>query len=269
MNRILFNMEMRRNVRSLFLWSLIIGVLIFFTMSFFRTVLQYQKQIADMVNLVPVMAIKMRGFSNISDIFSVLGFYSANNIIYMMLLGSIYSIVLSSNILLKEESGKTAEYLMSRPISRHQIFFTKVNLVFLNIFILNLFATLVGFIAIQVYKTGSFNIHPFLVISLYTLLLNLLFGALGFFISVMMKRARPITFFCVGLSLVLYFLYSISKMSGVDGTFGYLSPFKWVNIDILSPSYGIEPWRVIAFVSMSATLILVSNFIYCRKDILT
>jgi ABC-2 type transport system permease protein len=268
MNRILFYMEMRRNARSLILWSLIIGALIFFTMSFFRTFRVYQQQIESMVQIIPAMAVKMRGFSNISDIFSVIGFYTANNLIYMMLLGSIYSIVLSSNILLKEEYGKTAEYLMSRPISRREIFTTKMALAFMNIIILNLVATLTGFVAIQLYKSGVFNLKPFLVISLYTLLLNLLFGALGFFISAIMKRARPVTFFCVGLTLVLYFIYSISRMTGIDGTFGYLSPFKWVNVDVLSPSYGVEPWRTSAFIGGSALLILVAGFIYRRKDII-
>jgi len=168
MNRILFYMEMRRNARSLFLWSAVIGLLIFFTMSLFRTVLQYQQQIAGMVTLVPAMALKMRGFSSISDIFSVLGFYTANNLIYMMLLGSIYAIVLSSNILLKEEYGKTAEYLMSRPITRGEIFTTKLAIVFLNVIILNVLATMTGFISIMVYKKGPFTLQPFLVIHLYT-----------------------------------------------------------------------------------------------------
>jgi ABC-2 type transport system permease protein len=269
MNRILFFMEMRRNVRNLMLWSAVIGLLIFFTMSFFRTVLQYQQQIAGMVQIVPAVAMKMRGFSNITDIFSVLGFYTANNLIYMMLLGSIYAIVLSSNILMKEEYGKTAEYLMSRPINRREIFTTKLTLVCLNITLLNLLATLIGFISVMIYKKGTFDLKPFLVISLYTLLLNLLFGALGLFISVMMKRARPVTSSCVGLVLVLYFLYTISRMSGVDGTFGYLSPFKWVNIAVLSPSYGLEFTRTAAFIGITVILILVSGFLYQRKDILT
>ncbi|MGA2822008.1 MAG: ABC transporter permease subunit [Bacteroidales bacterium] len=269
MNRILFKMELRRNSRGLILWSAVIGVLIFFTMSFYNTVLQYQQQIAGMVQMVPAMAMKMRGFSNINDIFSILGFYTANNLIYMMLLGSIYAIVLSSNILLKEEYGKTAEYLLSRPISRGEIFTTKMTLAFLYIIILNLVATLIGFIAIMIYKKGPFNFQPFLVISLYTLMLNLLFGAVGFFVSVLMKRAKPITSFCVGLVLVLYFLYTISRISGVNGAFGYISPFKWVNIAVLSPSYGIEFSRVSAFLGMSVFLILVSGFIYRRKDILT
>ena len=158
---------------------------------------------------------------------------------------------------------------MSRPITRMEIFTTKLILAFLNIIILNLFATLIGFIAIIIFKKGPFSIQPFLVISLYTLMLNLLFGALGVFISVMMKRARLVSSFCVGLVLVLYFLYTISRMSGVDGTFGYLSPFKWVNIDVLSPSYGIEFTRFMAFVGISVLLILVSGLIYRRKDILT
>ena len=269
MNRLLFKMELRRNLRALILWTAVIGVLIFFTMSLFSSVLEYQKQIAGMVNILPAMAMKMRGFSNINDIFSVLGFYSANNLVYMMLIGSIYSITLSSNILLKEEYGKTAEYLMSRPLSRWEIFSTKLSLAFGNVIILNLVATLIGFISIMIFKKGAFHFQPFLVISFYTLLLNLLFGSFGLFISMMMKRAKPITSLCVGLVMVLYFVYTISRMAGVDGTFGYLSPFKWVNIDVLSPSYGIEFIRLLAFLGGSALLISGSWIVYRRKDILT
>jgi len=262
-------MEMRRNARGLLIWSAVISVLIFLTMSFFRSVLQYQEQIAGMVQMVPAVAMKMRGFSNINDIFTVTGFYTANNLVYMMLMGSIFSIVLSSNILLKEEYGKTAEYLMSRPLTRGEIFTTKACLAFLNIFILNFLASLTGLIAILIYKKGAFSIHPFLVISLYTLLLNLLFGALGLLISVMMKRAKPVTAFGVALVMVLYFVYTISRMTGIDGTFGYLSPFKWVNVNVLSPGYGLEPGRLFSFLGITGLLILASGFIYRRKDILT
>jgi ABC-2 type transport system permease protein len=269
MNRILFYMEFRRNARGLMLWSAVIALLIFFTMSFFRTVLQYQQQIAGMVQLVPAAAIKMRGFANISDIFSVLGFYTANNLIYMMLLGSIYSIILSSNILLKEEYGKTAEYLMSRPVSRGGIFTTKLAVILADVFILNAVATVTGFVAILIYKTGDFDFSAFLYISFYTLLLNLLFGMLGLFISVLIKRARPITSFSVGLVMVMYFVYTISRMSGIDGSFGYISPFKWVNINVLSPGFGFDLMRVAAFLGTSVLLVFLAGTAYRRKDILT
>jgi len=269
MNRNLFYLELRRNVRSLILWSVVISLLIFFTMSFFRTVAQFQQQIEKMIKIIPIAAMKMRGFSNISDIFSVMGFYAANNIVYMMLLGSIFSIVLSSNIILKEEYGKTAEFLLSRPVTRNQVFYSKLILSILNILILNLVAAIVSYYSIQIFKTGGFNIHPFWVLTAYTLLLNLLFASIGVFISVIMRRARNVTFFCVGLVMVLYFLYSISRITGVNGTFGYISPFKWVNVDVLSPSYTLESIRVIGFLVFTFLLIVISGLIYRRKDILT
>jgi len=269
MNRILFNMEFRRNFRSLVVWSLVIGLLIFFTMSFFRTVLQYQQQITGVIQMIPLAAMKVRGFSNINDIFSVMGFYAANNIVYMMLLGSIYAIVLSSNILLKEEYNKTAEFLMSRPITRNEIFFSKFALAFMNILILNLFVAIVSLIAIEAFSKSDFSIAPFLILTFYTLLLNLLFGSLGFFIASVMKRSKPVTFFCVGIVLVFYFLYSISRIPGINGDFGYISPFKWVNIEVLSPLYSFELKRVAAFSGISIFFIMLSGFLYRRKDILT
>jgi ABC-2 type transport system permease protein len=269
MNRYLVYMELRRNLRAFLVWTLIIALLIFFTMSFFRTVTQYQQQIAKVIKLIPIAAMKMRGFSNVSDIFSVIGFYAANNVVYMMLLGSIYSIILSSNIILKEEYGKTAEFLLTRPITRMQVFYSKAILALLFIVILNVVEAFVSYFSIQGFKTGEFNVHPFLVLTLYTLLLNLFFLSAGFFISVIIRRAKPVTSFCIGLVMVLYFLYSISRITGVDGNFGYISPFKWVNVDVLQPAYTYEPLRIAAFIAATMSLIILSGFIYRKKDILT
>ena len=69
----------------------------------------------------------------------------------MMVLGSIYAIVLSSNILLKEEYNKTAEYLLTRPLTRSEIFLSKLAVLFINIFLLNLVTSLAGFI---LHRTG-------------------------------------------------------------------------------------------------------------------
>jgi hypothetical protein len=84
-----------------------------------------------------------------------------------------------------------------------------------------------------------------------------------------MKRSKPVTFFCIGIVLVFYFLYSISRIPGINGDFGYLSPFKWVNVEVLSSSYSFELKRVAAFSGISIFFIMLSGFLYRRKDILT
>ena len=251
------------------LWVIVICLLISFTMSFYDTFIQNQKQILGMVSLVPAGILKFRGISNITDMLSVLGFYSANNIIYMMVLGSIFSIVLASNILLKEEYNKTAEFLLSKPLTRGEIFFTKCAVLTLNILLLNIIAASVGIISIECVKMGNYNIKSYFVLTFYTLLLNFLFGSIGLFVSTLIKRPKPITTFSIAIVLILYFTYTISRITESADKFGYVSPFKFINVSVLEPSYGIDFWRVSYFIGGSLILTTISYFIYKRKNIVT
>ncbi|HEX2395607.1 MAG TPA: ABC transporter permease subunit, partial [Bacteroidales bacterium] len=146
---------MRFNSLSLILWILVISVLTAVTMSVFPTFINNQSKVLGMINLIPKTALEFKGVSNISDLNSVLGFYSVNNIIYMMVLGSIFSIVLSCNILLKEEYNKTAEYLLTRPLSRNTVFLTKLTVIILQVFLLNIITALVGYISMRLVFEGN------------------------------------------------------------------------------------------------------------------
>lgn len=269
MNLNLFAKEMRRNTFSLIIWMVIITVLISVTMSVYRTFLENQSKIMGMLSLVPKGALEFKGISNFNDLLSILGFYAVNNIIYMMLLGSIFAIVLSSNILLKEEYNKTAEYLLTRPLTRSEVFTSKLAVVSIDIFMLNLVTSLVGFICLEIFKKGPFSISSFLILSLYTLLLNILFGAIGFFLSTIVRKPKPITTFCIGLVLIFYFIFTISKITENFSALGYLSPFKFVNTNATDPSYKLDLISLVYFLGISLLLTVVSYRLYLRKDIYT
>jgi ABC-2 type transport system permease protein len=269
MNRNLFLMEIRRNAVSLAIWMIVITLLIVVTMSFYRTFIENQSKIVGMLSLVPKGALQFKGISNFNDLLSVLGFYAANNVIYMMVLGSIFSIVLSSNILLKEEYDKTAEYLITRPITRSEIFISKLSVLSVNIFLLNMVASLAGLISMELVTKGPFSIKAFLILSLYTLLLNILFGSIGLFMSTLVKRAKPITTFSIGLVLILYFIFTISKITEGAAKIGFLSPFRFAGMDALSPAYAIDLWHLAYFIGITLILTALSYRIYKRKDIYT
>jgi len=269
MNRNLFLREMKSNAFSLILWMLVITLLITVTMSVYRTFLDNQSKVMGMLNLIPKGALQFKGISNFTDLLSVLGFYAANNVIYMMVLGSIFAIVLGSNILLKEEYNKTAEYLLTRPLTRSTIFFSKLGVVMLYVFLLNLFTSIAGFICLELVSTGPFSIKAFLILSLYTMLLNILFGTLGIFMSTLIKRARPITTFSIGLVLILYFIFTLSKITESAASIGYLSPFKYVNTDVIKPEYSFDLLRFVYFAGISLLLTGISYRLYTRKDIYT
>ena len=267
MNRNLFAKEMRRNTFTLALWMSVITLLISVTMAVYPAFLENQSKILGMMSLVPKGALQFKGISNFDDLLSVFGFYAANNLIFMMVLGSIFGIVLASGILLREEYNRTAEYLLTRPVTRSEVFLSKGAVVLLWIVILNILTTIAGFISMEIVRTGPYNVGSFLVLSFSTLLLNILFGAVGLFISVLVKRARPVTSFSIGLVLVFYFIYTISKISQDVSFLGYISPFRYVGVDVLSSSYRLDPWHLVYFLGLTIFLGIVSWRIYMRKDI--
>lgn len=269
MNRNLFLKELGRNAFSLIIWMIIITALISVTMAVYPTFMANQSKITGMLSLIPREALQFKGISNFNDLLSVLGFYSANNVIYMMVLGSIYAIVLSSGILLKEEYNKTAEYLLTRPLTRDEIFLSKLAVVLLYIFLLNLVTALAGLLSMMVVKTAPFSIKAFFILSAYTLLLNLLFGAIGLFLSTLVKRAKPITTFSIGLVLILYFIYTLSRITPGVSKIGYVSPFRFASVDALNPSYTLNFWNLLYFTGFSIILTVISYRIYRRKDIYT
>jgi len=231
--------------------------------------MENQSKIAGMLTIIPKGALQFKGVSNFNDLLSVLGFYAVNNVIYMMVLGSIFAIVLSSNILLKEEYDKTAEYLLTRPVTRSEIFVSKQIVIYFNVFLLNLITALGGFICIELVKKGVFNTGAFLILSIYTFLLNILFASAGLFLSTLIKRAKPITTFSIGIVLICYFIFTLSKITESASKIGYLSPFHYARVDAISPDYSLDFWHLAYFLGISLLLTGISYRVYLRKDIYT
>jgi ABC-2 type transport system permease protein len=220
-----------------------------------------------MIALVPKSALQFKGISNVSDLSSVLGFYAINNVINMMVLGSIFSIVLGCNILLKEEYDHTAEYLMTRPLTRTSIFFSKLAVVFSLIVTLNIVTSFAGFIGMKFVQQENFKVVTFLILCMYTFLLNFLFAAIGLFISTLVKKPKPVTTLGIGLVLFFYFIFTISKITEGAGSIGYISPFRYARTDVLAADYGLGLFDILYFAGLSLLLIALSYRVYLRKDI--
>jgi ABC-2 type transport system permease protein len=267
MSRNLFLRELRSNLKSLLVWTAVITFLITATMSLYSIFLENNSKILAMISILPEGTLQFKGVSDVNDLFSVLGFYSANNVIYMLVLGSIYSIVLSSNILLKEEYGRTAEFLLSWPVTRDQVYFSKLLVVVIYILVLNVVTTAAGYISLETCKKEAYSVDAFLILSMYTLLLHLFFASLGIFMSVRVKKPRPITTVSIALVMVLYFISTISNITDNLSWAGYISPYKFIDIDVVNPDYRISLVNILYFTGFSFLFTGVSRRMYLRKDI--
>ena len=122
---------------------------------------------------------------------------------------------------------------------------------------------------IEIVKRGAFSFNAFLILSTYNLLLNILFGAIGLFMSTLVKRPKPITTFSIGLVLFLYFIYTLSKITTSVSALGYISPFDFININVINPAYKLGFWNLVYFIGFTLLLTTISFRLYRKKDIYT
>jgi ABC-2 type transport system permease protein len=270
-NTNIYTKEMKRYRNSFIGWSISIGVLILLGMAFYPILMQ-----GDMLKQItvffenPFMKNIMTAFGSSLDMMTnILGFYSTRNSIFIMLLGSFYSILLAGKILSQEEREKTAEFLLTKPVTRLEVVRTKLAAYLTYLLLLNGVILLVGFLSLEIFKGDSdYSLMAFLIYWFYSFLLMLTFGAIGLFLSLLIKRGRPITNVSIGIIVGGYFIDVLSKVTLSADKIGFLSPFKFVDSGVLSLDYGLVWWRVLYFLGISLVLITITFVLYKKKDIL-
>lgn len=263
--------ELKRYRNSFIAWSIFISVVMLMEMGFYRL---FMKE--EMLGLMktffenPFWKNIMSAFGmSIDMLTNVLGYYAARSAIYIILLGTFFSIMLAGKILALEEREKTAEFLLTKPVTRLEIVRSKLAVFFTYLLLLNVIILFVGFIGLEIFK-GDSDYRPvaFLIHSFYSFLLMLTFGAIGLFLSLLIKRGRPITNLLIGIVFGGYLIDILSQVTASTDKLGYLSPFKFIDTGVLRPDYGLEWWRVVYFLGLSLVLITITFVIYKKKDIL-
>jgi ABC-2 type transport system permease protein len=271
LNRNIYLKELKRFRTSVIAWCISIGALILTGMAFYPVLMEENmlKQISAFLEN-PFMKNIMSTFGLTLDVMTnILGYYVTRNSVFIILLGSFFSILLAGKILAQEEHEKTAEFLLTKPVTRLEIAGTKFAAFFTCLVFLNVNILVIGFISLEIFKgNNEYRMTSFLIHSFYAFLLMLTLGTIGFFLSLLIKRGRPVTNVSIGIIVGMYFVDVLSKATKSADKIGYLSPFKYVDSRVLLPDYGLIWWRVAYFLGISFVLIILSFTIYKKKDIL-
>ena len=169
-NTNIYTKEMKRYRNSFIGWSISISVLILLGMAFYPILMQ-----GDMLKQItvffenPFMKNIMTAFGSSLDMMTnILGFYSTRNSIFIMLLGSFYSILLAGKILSQEEREKTAEFLLTKPVTRLEVVRTKLAAYLTYLLLLNGVILLIGFLSLEIFKGDSdYSLMAFLIYWFY------------------------------------------------------------------------------------------------------
>ncbi len=235
-------------------------------MSFYPYMSEMGESMTKIMQMMPQAFMKAMGIDpNMWS--SILGLYNTYYGIYIIVLMGIYSGYNGANMLSKEERNHTAEFLLTKPITRGSIFFSKFMVtltLLLGIFILQLISAYIG---VKIFGENEVNWRIFWAMHVHGLAIMFFFTSLLLLLSVIMNPRNNFMGLAVGLVFGTYFLKAISQAVAKANWLGYFSPYHYLSINIYEPNYGIDWLNLIIFTSISLIMIVASYYIYNGKDI--
>jgi ABC-2 type transport system permease protein len=174
--------------------------------------------------------------------------------------------MLGNTLIYKEERDKTADFLMTRPVSRYQIVTSKLLAGLTNIFIFDTVTIITAVFVLDNLDAG--NITTELLLSFGALFFTqLLFIAIGIFITVFskkQKKAAPKTLFIL---IISYFIAIIVDLSDKLKFLKVFTPFKYFDAkDFMKVNHYELPYVIITLV-LTVTLLIFSYKKYTKKDL--
>jgi ABC-2 type transport system permease protein len=266
MNRNLFTKELKRDRKNLFIWSAIVMVLTFLVMSIYPFMRNIGAQVANVLKFMPAGFTKGMGI-DIQSWNSILGLYSTYYGIYIIVILGIFGSSTGATIISKEERDRTAEFLLTKPVTRKTIFITKVISLFTLVFFVYTAQTLTAITGILIFGEGTVSWTTFVTMHLNGLLLVVFFTCLGVLLPMFIHANKNLMGLVVGIVFGTYFFNAIAKAAETFRWLGYISPFHYLDLSISNPNFGINYITAGIFLLTSLVLLFLSNKVYEKKDI--
>ncbi len=262
----IFKYEFKTYYQSIFIWVISIAAITFMMFSFFPTFGADAGLMEKILENYPEEMLKAFGMSGGLPLSSVLG-YSVFVFAFVQLFLAIQSSNYGFSILSIEEREFTADFLMSKPVSRISILSAKFFAALLALIITNIFVSIIMYAAIEMFKNGqTYEVSHLLILLSSMIIFQLFFLSIGMLVSVLTKRIRSVLAFSMGLSFGMYMINSIGAIIG-GNIMTYISPFSH-----FEPGYILEHGKYdMSLVPISIIIILVSivgtYVLYPRRDI--
>ena len=118
----MFSRELKINFKNFLIWSIATVVLFGVVFLVYPSIINGPEveSLNEMMKAFPEDILKAFNM-DISSIDSVYGWLKSEGFVFILLIAGCYAGLLGSNILLKEESDKTIEYLGTLPVKRTKI----------------------------------------------------------------------------------------------------------------------------------------------------
>lgn len=258
--------EMKINFKSFLIWLLILVSIFTLSFAIYPSIVNSDniKMMDEMMQMFPKEVLKALNM-DISSIDSVFGWLKSEGFVFVLLLTGCYSGLLGANILLKEESDKTIEYLNSLPIKRNNIIFSKVLCGLIYILLMILILGVYNYVGLTI--SGDFDEKMYILLSVTPLFSSIVIYFLCMFLSTYTHKTKKMLGISLGIVLLSYVLHMLSSLADSVQFLKYFSIFTLADIRNVITNIAINP--VMIFISITLSLLLLGLTIvrYNKKEL--
>ncbi len=260
----IFLRELRANLKSLIVWSVILALLIMIGTAKFSAFAGNPEMLA-MLDSMPegvVEALSMRGF----NLTTISGFYGIM-FIYFALMGTMAAAIWGSDIISKEERDKTVEFSLVLPVSRSRVITAKALAALVNCIAFVLITWAISLVAVRSYDPDQ-AFYRFLALEMQAMfLLELIFLAIGLLLGCAMKQYKRAASVAVAIILVTYFLSVMISMQEKLDFLKYFSPFKYFEAVVLYTNGKIDTLYLLLSAGIIVVCLAFAYLIYNKRDL--
>ncbi|MBQ7172030.1 MAG: ABC transporter permease subunit [Clostridia bacterium] len=258
----LFFHEIRRDAAKLAVWTAVIAALLFVSIIIYP---QMTAELEEMGDLFSGMGEFSAAFNMDKINFGEFpGYFAVECGNVLGLGGAFFAALLGVAALAGEERDRTAEFLLTHPVSRASVVAQKLFAVLAKILILNLVVALVSvFGALAIGEKADAGLFSRIFLGyflLQTQIACVLFGVSAFLSGGGLGLG-------LGAAFVLYFFNILANLTDDAAFLRYLTPFSYADGTVIVAAGGIEGKYLVPGLLFAAAGVGAAFFWYRRKDI--
>ena len=258
--------EWKVNFRGFVIWTSILVILFGAVFLIYPSIItsDNMESLNEMLKVFPEDL--LRAFNmDISSIDSAFGWIKTEGFVFVLLITGIYSGILGSGILLKEENDKTIEYLNSLPVKRTQIVMNKVAVGLVYIFLMIIVLGVFNYVGLT--WSGDFDKKSYLLLSITPIFSSIVIFSFCLFLSTFTHKTKNTIGISLGIVFVSYFLNVISELSKETEVLKYISFFILADIRTVIVDVKINPHLVIVAFGLAILFIGLTIVRYKKKEL--
>ena len=259
--------EFKVNFKSFMIWTSILLAMFIFVFAIYPFIINDEtvKSMDELMKMMPEEMLKSFNM-DITSISSAYGWVKSEGFMYVLLLCGFYSSILGMNIVLREESDKTIEYLGSLPVKRSKILTSKIIVAITYIVLMIVLLGIVNYICLTL--SGDFDQKQFILLSITPIFIGLPFFAIHLFLSMFFHKTKGTVGVALGIVFVSYLFNMISELSENVEKFKYVSVYTLADIRNVIMKVEINPVLVILSFVITTLFIGISYIKYNKKELI-